>query len=99
MSFSVDNEDIQVASAGQTRSLLLAVTLASLEVYEKETGTQAVALLDDLDSELDAGRTRELCEEVVRRGQALVTTAHPDWIDGLASAKVYEVAGGQVRVA
>ncbi len=91
--FSVVVEDIEAASAGQIRSLLLALTLGSLEVYEAETGSKAVALLDDLDSELD-GRTRELCEEVGRRGQALVTTAHRDWVSGLAVASVYEVAAG-----
>ena len=99
VSFNVDDEDIEAASAGQIRSLLLAVTLASLEVYDAETGTKAVALLDDLDSELDGGRTRELCQEVVRRGQALVTTAHPDWVTGMAGARVYEVVAGRVRAA
>ena len=99
ISFRVDDQEIEAASSGQTRSLLLAVTLASLEVYEAEAGTKAVALLDDLDSELDGGRTRELCREVVRRGQALVTTAHSDWITGLTGARVFEVESGQVRAA
>ena len=58
-----------------------------------------MALLDDLDSELDGGRTRELCEEVVLRGQALVTTAHRDWVTGMAGARAYEVVAGRVRAA
>ena len=44
-------------------------------------------------------RSRELCREVVRRGQALVTTAHRDWIEALDDARVYEVADGRVRAA
>jgi DNA replication and repair protein RecF len=64
------------ASSGQCRSLLLALALASLRVYREETGRSAVALLDDLDSELDEERAGELCRTVVSGGQALVTSAH-----------------------
>ena len=45
--------------------------------YREETGRAAVALLDDLDSELDEERAGALCAEVARRGQALVTTRAP----------------------
>ena len=75
---SLDGRDVaEGASSGQARSLLLALTLASLRVYREETGRAAVALLDDLDSELDEERAGALCAEVARRGQALVTSAHP----------------------
>lgn len=88
------------ASSGQARSLLLALTLASLRVHEQETGRAAVALLDDLDSELDAERAGELCAEVARRGQALVTSAHPQWAESLRPlGRIFEVSGGQVRCA
>jgi DNA replication and repair protein RecF len=88
------------ASAGQCRSLLLALSLATLEVYEAEQGSPAVALLDDLDSELDEERTAALCAEVARRGQALVTTAHRAWAERLAPlGRVFAVEGGEVRAA
>ena len=88
------------ASSGQARSLLLALTLANLRVYQEEAGRAAVALLDDLDSELDAERAAALCEEVARRGQALITSAHPRWAESLRPlGRVYEVSGGQVRCA
>ena len=74
----LDGRDVaEGASSGQARSLLLALALASLRVYREETGRAAVALLDDLDSELDEERAGALCAEVARRGQALVTSAHP----------------------
>ena len=74
----LDGRDVaEGASSGQARSLLLALALASLRVYREETGRAAVALLDDLDSELDGERAGALCAEVARRGQALVTSAHP----------------------
>lgn len=86
------------ASAGQARSLLLALTEAALEVYREEHGTSAVALLDDIDSELDEARASEVCRRAAGRGQTLVTTAHQTWGRGLgASGQVFEVAQGRVR--
>jgi recombinational DNA repair ATPase RecF len=59
-----------------------------------------VALLDDLDSELDEQRASLLCDAVARRGQALVTSAHPGWAESLRPlGSIYHVSGGQVRVA
>jgi DNA replication and repair protein RecF len=88
------------ASAGQCRSLLLAVSLSTLEVYAAEQGSAAVALLDDLDSELDEERAAALCAEVGRRGQALVTTAHRGWADRMREAgRVFAVERGEVRAA
>jgi DNA replication and repair protein RecF len=88
------------ASSGQARSLLLALALASLEVYREATGRAAVALLDDLDSELDEERAGALCAEVARRGQALVTSAHPGWAESLRPlGRIYHVSGGAVRCA
>jgi DNA replication and repair protein RecF len=88
------------ASSGQVRSLLLALALASLRVYREETGRSAVALLDDLDSELDAERAVALCAEVTRGGQALVTSAHAAWAESLRPlGRIYNVAGGRVACA
>jgi DNA replication and repair protein RecF len=88
------------ASAGQARSLLLALTLAVLAVYQDERGQAAVALLDDFDAELDEDRARRLCQELARRGQALITTAQPGWGRRLADAgRVFEVEAGEVRAA
>lgn len=88
------------ASSGQARSLLLALVLASLEVYREETGHTAVALLDDLDSELDQDRTRALCAEVAGQAQALVTSAHPGWGESLRDhGRLFQVSEGEVRSA
>ncbi len=97
----LDGRDVATgASSGQARSLLLALALASLRVYREETGRAAVALLDDLDSELDEERAGALCAEVARRGQALVTSAHPGWAESLRSlGHIYKVSDGQVRCA
>jgi len=97
----VDAQDAgEAASSGQARSLLLALALASLALLSEETGRAAVALLDDLDSELDEERAGALCAEVARRGQAWVTTAHSGWAESLRPlGRIYEVSGGAVRCA
>jgi DNA replication and repair protein RecF len=87
------------ASSGQARSLLLALALATLSVYREERGDSAVALLDDLDSELDEPRAAQLCREVAERGQALVTTAHPGWARRLGLGRVFSVDEGRVTAA
>jgi len=85
------------ASSGQGRSALLALSLAALDLYREERGSPAVALLDDLDSELDEERTAVLCRDVSARGQALVSTAHPGWARRLGQgARVFRVADGQI---
>jgi DNA replication and repair protein RecF len=101
VALTVDGREAgEVASSGQVRSLLLALALAALSVYRQERGTSAVALLDDLDSELDEHRASALCREVAARGQALVTTAHPEWARRLGGlARVFEVEEGRVRAA
>jgi DNA replication and repair protein RecF len=99
VSLLVDGRDVaDGASAGQARSLLLALALASLRVYREETGRSAIALLDDLDSELDEERAGALCADVSRGGQALVTSAHPGWAESLRPlGRIYHVAAGAVR--
>jgi DNA replication and repair protein RecF len=87
------------ASSGQARSLLLALALAALAVYREERGTTAVALLDDLDSELDEARAAQLCHEVAASGQALVTTAHPGWARRLGQGRLFTVDEGRVTAA
>jgi DNA replication and repair protein RecF len=83
------------ASAGQARSFLLALTLAVHEVHRQERGSAPVALLDDLDSELDDERAAAICREMAAQGQALVTTAHPAWASRVAaSERTFHVADG-----
>jgi DNA replication and repair protein RecF len=95
----LDGQPAADASSGQARSLLLALTLASLDVYRVERGAPPVALLDDLDSELDDVRGPAVCARFGERGQALVTTAHGGWATALDNARVFAVAQGQVRPA
>jgi recombinational DNA repair ATPase RecF len=87
------------ASSGQVRSLLLALTQATLRVYREQTGHAAVALLDDLDSELDGGRAAAVCRSIAEQGQALVTSAHTEWASRLSDVgRVFCVSAGRATV-
>ena len=62
-------------------------------------GRTAVALLDDLDSELDADRALAVCRDVADQGQALVTSAHPEWASRLGDVgRLFHVSAGRVSV-
>lgn len=92
-------EAAEGASSGQARSLLLALVLATLELQRQERGTSAVALLDDLDSELDEQRSLRFCRRARDLGQLLITTAHPAWAErAAADGALFDVEAGRVRV-
>jgi recombinational DNA repair ATPase RecF len=75
------------------------LTLAALGSTAPGAAT-GLALLDDLDSELDQERAAAVCRFVVERGQALVTTAHEPWAQSLREmGRLFEVCDGRVRAA
>lgn len=61
-------------SQGQQRTAALSLKLAELELYAAESGEAPVLLLDDVLSELDPGRQRQLLESA--RVQTIVTCTH-----------------------
>jgi DNA replication and repair protein RecF len=88
-------------SRGQQRSVALALKLAELAYIEQETGDQPILLLDDVLSELDAGRREDLLAAVRDLDQVLLTTTDAGTLpaDALPPAHVYRVRGGQVTPA
>lgn len=60
------------ASQGQQRTIALAMKLAEVELYEKESGDRPVLLLDDVLSELDENRQKVLLQ-LTRGAQTLLT--------------------------
>lgn len=70
------------ASQGQVRTLILSMKLAEL-LAAKRRGLVPLFLLDDLSSELDAGRTRRLIDRVADLGaQVVATTTDPEPLVG-----------------
>jgi DNA replication and repair protein RecF len=80
------------ASQGEQRSLALALRLAGHAVVADVTGSAPILLLDDVFSELDAGRGAALLASLPP-GQALLTTAG-DLPPGTTPELVVRVRGG-----
>jgi len=62
------------ASQGQTRSVVLSLKLGVIEMIEGVTGEAPVVLLDDVDSELDAGRSGRLFAALLSKPRQLIVT-------------------------
>lgn len=62
--FELNGKDSKIfASQGQQRSIVLALKIAELEVFEAELGEKPVLVLDDVFSELDSARQKSLYEK------------------------------------
>lgn len=79
-------------SQGQQRSALLALLFAERAVLLDQRGRAPLMLLDDVMSELDAGRRARLVELVRSSGQAVVTTTDRDHVPGGDDPDVVAVA-------
>lgn len=91
VTLTIDDRDARTQSSqGEQRSLALALRIAVHERVTRTRGRPPLLLLDDVFSELDAGRATRLLE-LLPVGQALLTTAVPP-PPGLHGADVVDVA-------
>ena len=89
----------RLPSQGQQRTIVLALKVAEVECFRQRTSIAPVVILDDVLSELDPVRRRDLMHLLARRSpqQVLLTTAEP--IDDLAPLEVsrhFVVRAGEV---
>lgn len=98
--FRVSERDVrQYASQGQQRSVVLSVRMAEVRWMKEETGTSPILLLDDVMSELDAGRAGRLAEAVSTQGQTFITCtdlSQLTWED--TPGQIWRVSSGEVTV-
>ena len=88
-------------SAGQQRTLVLALKLAELDLVQQVVGEPPLLLLDDVLAELDPTRQQLLLEAVGQGHQCLVSATHLDAFSGgwrQASQLVSMQAGALVAV-
>ncbi len=69
-------------SAGQQRTLVLALKLAELEIVGELCGEPPLMLLDDVLAELDPGRQLLLLEAVGQKHQCLISATHLEAFEG-----------------
>jgi DNA replication and repair protein RecF len=81
------------SSQGQQRSLALAMKLAEGEICKMDCGEYPVFLFDDVFSELDSGRRKNLLREIADR-QVIITSCESD-MDLAVPFKRIEVAKGK----
>ena len=85
---------VEFASRGEFRTVVLAMKLAELDYFEKNTGERPVLLLDDVFSELDLSR-RDLLSQILENQQSVVTTTDLDHVskEVLDKAMVVKIDG------
>ena len=78
-------------SQGQTRTAAISLKLAQRELMRREWGQEPVLLLDDVLSELDAGRQDFVLNQIVK-GQVFITCCEPGRFTKLG--RTMEIEGG-----
>ena len=81
-------------SQGQTRTAAISLKLAERDVFAADTGEQPVLLLDDVLSELDAGR-QDFVVNHIRSGQVFITCCELDRFTTIG--KTIKINGGSIE--
>lgn len=89
------------ASQGQSRSIVLVLKLAMVELISEVCGENPVVLLDDVDSELDAKRREAIFASMAKQsGQLIITCTEkrmPPEIEQQISQTIHVHGGQQVQ--
>jgi len=89
----------QFASQGQQRSFILALKMAEIEYLQQQYNTPPVLLLDDMTSELDEQRNRNLLDFLEqKRMQVFITTTSLDnlHLASLSNYHAFHIEGGRI---
>jgi len=99
LQFRLNVQDMTTfASRGEWRSMVLALKFAEVQIIKKKTGQKPLVLLDDVFSELDESRQRDLLGEL-KEEQIFLTTTHHSFLEGVDLPKdVFEVKQGEVNL-
>lgn len=86
-------------SQGQQRTAALSMKLSEVEFMKMEIGEYPILLLDDVMSELDAGRQRFLMESVKDKIQTFITsTGVTDVFEPMiGKSRIFEVKNGKIH--
>ncbi|MDD5447647.1 MAG: DNA replication/repair protein RecF [Actinomycetota bacterium] len=85
------------ASQGEQRSLSLSMRIAQKHFIQKKTGVSPVVLLDDVFSELDLARRKNVMETIIGEGQAFLTTVEPLRLIDFEGYRTFIARGGKVE--
>ena len=97
IAITIDGREARTfASQGQQRSAVLSLKLAQLEWAGQESGEAPILMLDDVMSELDPNRRRQLIERI-DRVQTFVTCTDLSDLAGAKQGVVYRVEKGELK--
>lgn len=85
----------QFASQGQTRTASISIKLAEREILRRDCSELPLLLLDDVLSELDAGR-QDFVLNQLREGQVFITCCETDRLTTLG--QVIHIENGKIRL-
>ncbi len=99
MEIKFDGHDLRkFGSAGQQRSALLLLQLASIAVFHATRNEYPLYLLDDIDAELDYRRIGQLLEYLADKTQTFVTTSKENFASEFAAdARVFAILNGAAK--
>lgn len=89
----------QFGSQGQQRSFVLALKMAEIEYLEERHGTPPILLLDDMTSELDEKRNRNLLDFLEQKAmQVFITTTSLDnmHLASLSDYRTFRIEAGRI---
>ena len=89
-------------SQGQQRTVVLALKMGEVDLFNSAGDEQAILLLDDIFSEFDEERSNHLLQFLsCREGQSFLTTASPSWKHSQncsGQSKIYTVYRGKIKI-
>ena len=98
--FSINADAIDLrrfGSQGQQRTAALSLKLSEIKIIEEEKGEKPILLLDDVLSELDAGRQAMLISSLGENQMFITTTEIVESVaDRLPKGKYFKIVDGQV---
>ena len=99
MCFLINGMDVRkYGSQGQQRTAALSLKLSEIRLIEQVTGEKPILLLDDVLSELDAGRQSWLLESIQDIQTLISCTGLDDFVNSRISLdKVFRVTEGRVQ--
>ena len=93
----VEGRDVRAfGSQGQQRTAALAMRLSELEVMHEQLGEWPMLMLDDVMSELDPGRRRQLVRHLAGV-QTFITCTDAEDLAGAEVGRAWRVANGELK--
>jgi DNA replication and repair protein RecF len=83
-------------SQGQKRSAALSLKLAEAEILNLQTGSRAIALLDDVMSELDPARQDYVLNHI-KDWQVFITCCDPSNTKNLSAGRIFKIENGEIK--